>query len=587
MATGDSTDRAHVHDLVIRRGRVIDGTGAPPRAADVAVDDGRITAVGDVPGTGRREIDAAGLLVTPGFVDIHTHYDGQVTWDPLLTPSSLHGVTTVVMGNCGVGFAPVEADRRDWLIGLMEGVEDIPGSVLAEGMTWNWETFPEYLDAIDTPHAIDFAAQLPHGALRTYVMGPRGGDHLTRPTDAESARMRDLVAEAVEAGALGWSTSRTTAHKTSTGEPTPSLTASRQELTDLARGLAQAGAGVVDLVSDFLDEPEEMEFVRAIAEASGRPMSVSIVQSDRAPDKWRSLLGGLADASARHGVPITGQVAPRAVGVVLGWELSWHPFMAYPSYAAFADLPPAERVEQLRRPEVRAAILAESPVTDSEFVARLSTRFDQVYLLGDPPNYEPGPEDSVAAFAERVGADPAAVAYDAMTSGDGHGLLYFPMLNYAAGNLDAVGEMLARTDTVPALGDGGAHCGAICDASFPTTLLTHWGRDRRRGDRFPVEWLVKRHTADTAAVVGLLDRGQVRPGYRADLNVIDFDRLQAHRPEVRYDLPTGGRRLMQTASGYVATVVAGEVVFEHGAHTGALPGRLVRGAQPAPASVTG
>ncbi|WP_064058664.1 N-acyl-D-amino-acid deacylase family protein [Prescottella equi] len=573
-----------MHDLVIRGGFVVDGTGEPPRAADVAVDDGRISIVGDVPDAGRREIDAAGKLVTPGFVDIHTHYDGQVTWDPLLTPSSLHGVTTVVMGNCGVGFAPVKPEQRDWLIGLMEGVEDIPGSVLAEGMTWNWESFPDYLDAIDTPHAIDFAAQLPHGALRTYVMGRRGGDHLARPTADEMDRMRDLVAEAVESGALGWSTSRSAVHKTSAGEPTPSLTASREELTGMAAGLAKAGAGVIDFISDFMDQPEEMEFVSAIVEAAQRPMSVSVVQSDRAPDKWRDLLDGLAIISAAQGIPITGQVAPRAVGVMLGWELSWHPFMAYPSYRALEDLPREERVEQLRRPEVRDAILAEKPDTDSEFVERLSTRFDQVYLLGDPPNYEPGPDDSVAALADRSEVPAAEVAYDAMMAQDGRGLLYFPMLNYSAGNLEAVREMLVRPDTVPALGDGGAHCGAICDASFPTTLLTHWGRDRKVGELLPVEWLIKRHTADTAAVVGLLDRGQVRPGYRADLNVIDFDRLQADHPEVTYDLPTGGRRLMQTATGYVATVVAGEVVVEDGRHTGALPGRLVRGAQPAPSA---
>ncbi|MDI9915342.1 amidohydrolase family protein [Rhodococcus sp. IEGM 1379] len=572
-----------MHDLVIRGGLVVDGTGAVPRQADVAVDDGRITAVGEVSESGRREIDAAGMLVTPGFVDIHTHYDGQVTWDALLTPSSLHGVTTVVMGNCGVGFAPVKPEQRDWLISLMEGVEDIPGSVLAEGMTWNWESFPDYLDAIDTPHAIDFAAQLPHGALRTYVMGERGGDHLVRPTNDEIDQMCDLVAEAVEAGALGWSTSRSAVHKTSAGEPTPSLTASREELIGLARGLAKAGAGVVDFISDFMEEPAEMTLVSEIVEAAQRPMSVSIVQSDRAPDKWRSLLDGLAEVSAEQNIPITGQVAPRAVGVMLGWELSWHPFMAYPTYAPLADLPREERVEQLRRPEVKTALLADQPVTDSDFVARLSTRFEHVYLLGDPPNYEPGPGDSVAALAERYGVSAVEVAYDAMMAQDGRALLYFPMLNYAGGNLDAVREMLARPDTVPALGDGGAHCGAICDASFPTTLLTHWGRDHRKSESlFPVEWLIKRHTVDTAAVVGLLDRGQVRPGYRADLNVIDFDRLQADHPEVLYDLPTGGRRLMQTATGYVATVVAGEVVFEEGEHTGALPGRLVRGAKSAP-----
>ncbi|MCJ0902788.1 amidohydrolase family protein [Rhodococcus sp. ARC_M6] len=572
-----------MHDLVIRGGLVVDGTGAVPRQADVAVDGGRITSVGEVSEPGRREVDAAGMLVTPGFVDIHTHYDGQVTWDALLTPSSLHGVTTVVMGNCGVGFAPVKPEQRDWLISLMEGVEDIPGSVLAEGMTWNWESFPDYLDAIDTPHAIDFAAQLPHGALRTYVMGERGGDHLVRPTNDEIDRMRDLVAEAVEAGALGWSTSRTAVHKTSDGEPTPSLTASREELIGLARGLAKAGAGVVDFISDFMEEPAEMTLVSEIVEAAQRPMSVSIVQSDRAPDKWRELLDGLAEVSAQQDIPITSQIAPRAVGIMLGWELSWHPFMAHPSYSALADLPREERVKQLRRPEVKAALLADRPVTDSDFVSRLSTQFEHVYLLGDPPNYEPGPGDSVAALAERCGVSAVEVAYDAMMAQDGRALLYFPMLNYAGGNLDAVREMLARPDTVPALGDGGAHCGAICDASFPTTLLTHWGRDHRNSESlFPVEWLIKRHTVDTAAVVGLLDRGQVRPGYRADLNVIDFDRLQADHPEVLYDLPTGGRRLMQTATGYVATVVAGEVVFEEGQHTGALPGRLVRGAKTAP-----
>lgn len=572
-----------MHDLVIRGGTVVDGTGSASRRADVAVDNGMITVVGEVPESGQREIDAVGKLVTPGFVDIHTHYDGQVTWDTLLTPSSLHGVTTVVMGNCGVGFAPVKPEQRDWLISLMEGVEDIPGSVLAEGMSWNWESFPDYLDAIDTPHAIDFAAQLPHGALRTYVMGERGGDHLARPTEAEMDRMCDLVTEAVEAGALGWSTSRSAVHKTSAGEPTPSLTATREELTGLARGLAKAGAGVIDFISDFMDEPEEMDLVRAIVEAAQRPMSVSIVQSDRAPDKWRSLLDGLAEVSAGQNIPITGQVAPRAVGVMLGWELSWHPFMAYPSYGALADLPREERVAQLRRPEVKAALLAEQPITKSEFVQKLSTRFDHVYLLGDPPNYEPGPGDSVAALAGRCGVLPVEVAYDAMMAQDGRAMLYFPMLNYADRNLDAVREMLARPDTVPALGDGGAHCGAICDASFPTTLLTHWGRDHRNRELlFPIEWLIKRHTVDTAAVVGLLDRGQVVVGYRADLNVIDFGRLQADSPEVLYDLPTGGRRLMQTATGYVATVVAGEVVFEEGEHTGALPGRLVRGARPAP-----
>ncbi|QDQ98428.1 alpha/beta hydrolase fold domain-containing protein [Tomitella fengzijianii] len=568
------------HDLVIRGGTVIDGGGDAPFTADVAVDGVVVTAVGAVAGAGHREIDASGLLVTPGFVDIHTHYDGQVTWDPLLTPSALHGVTTVVMGNCGVGFAPVRAADRDWLIGLMEGVEDIPGSVLAEGIAWDWETFPEYLDAIDTPHAIDFAAQVPHGAVRTYVMGARGSDHTSRPTEDETLRMRAIIAEAVRAGALGWSTSRTAMHKTVAGEPTPSLTAPRSELVALAAGLRDAGGGVTDLISDFMDQPEEMELVRAIVEESGRPASVSITQADRVPGKWRDLLDGLAAVSGQTGLPVTGQVAPRAVGVLLGWELSWHPFTANPVHREIADLPVAERLARLRDPDVRARMLATDPDDSNAFQHRLATDFEHTYLLGTPPNYEPGPEDSVVAHAARAGVTAAEFAYDAMLGG---GLLYFPMLNYSEGSLDAVGEMLEREGTVPALGDGGAHCGAICDASFTTTMLTHWGRDRTRGRRFPVEWLVKRHTTDTAAAVGLGDRGLLRPGYRADINVIDFDALQADHPEVRYDLPTGGRRLMQTATGYRATIVAGEVVLRDGEHTGALPGGLVRGARPAPA----
>lgn len=571
------------HDLVVRGGTVVDGTGAEPFRADVAIDDGTITAVGAVTETGRTEIDAAGLLVTPGFVDIHTHYDGQVSWDPLLTPSALHGVTTVVMGNCGVGFAPVRPGDRDWLISLMEGVEDIPGTVLAEGIDWAWETFPEYLDAIDLPRAIDFAAQVPHGAVRTYVMGARGGDHLSEPTPAETAQMTAIIAEAIEAGALGWSTSRTAVHKTVDGAPTPSLTAPHAELVALARGLREADAGVVGLISDFMDQPEEMEMVAAIAQASGRPISVSITQTDRVPDKWRGVLDGLAEVSADTGVPITGQVAVRAVGLLLGWELSWHPFLANPAYReAVAGIEPREQYAVLADPAVRSAILAADPDVGDGLIHRLTTDFERIYLLGDEPDYEPGPDDSVAAHARRRGVSPAELAYEVMLgSGDGTdgGLLYFPMLNYSGGDLEAVREMLTRTDTVPALSDGGAHCGAICDASFPTTLLTHWGRDRTRGARMAVPWLVKRHTADTARAVGLGDRGVLAPGYRADVNLIDFDRLTAGRPEVVYDLPTGGRRLNQIPEGYRATIVAGQVVFDDGRHTGALPGRLVRGAR--------
>lgn len=567
------------HDLVIRGATVIDGSGQPGRIADIAVDDGLITLVGEVPREGRTEIDARGKLATPGFVDIHTHYDGQVSWDDLLTPSSLHGVTTVVMGNCGVGFAPVKPEDRDWLINLMEGVEDIPGSVLAEGISWDWTSFPEYLDAIDQPRAIDFGAQLPHGALRLFVMGQRGADHESRPTAAELTHMQEVVAEAVRAGALGWSTSRTSVHKAADGSSTPSLTASREELLSMARGLADVGDGVVDLISDFIDQPEEMDFVRAVAKESGRPVSVSITQAGANKDKWRTLLDQLQAIGEETGVPVRGQVASRAIGVMLGWELSWHPFMSCPAYQEISGLPVAERLAELRRPEVRAAILAQTPVEGEALHARLSRSFADQFILGTPANYEPGPEDSIAATAARAGVDPAEAAYDHMMTADGTGLLYFPMLNYLEGNLDACAEMLEHPITVPALGDGGAHCGAICDASFPTTMLTLWGRDRVRGKQFPIEWLVKCQTADTAEALGLGDRGRIEPGLRADLNVIDFDRLQVGDPEVRYDLPTGGRRLMQTAAGYEATIVAGEIVFREGEHTGALPGRLVRGSR--------
>lgn len=574
-----------MYDVVIRNGTVVDGSGEPRFRGDIGIRDGVIVDLGSVEGPATREIDATGLLVAPGFVDIHTHYDGQVSWDPLLTPSSLHGVTTVVMGNCGVGFAPVAPDRHDWLIGLMEGVEDIPGTVLAEGMTWDWETFPEYLDAIDKPHAIDFAAQIPHDAVRTYVMGERGGDHESVATPEELAEMRRIIVEAVRAGAIGWSTGRTPMHKTVDGQPTPSMTAPPEELVSLSAGLADAGTGVIDVMSDFLSEASEMELIRQISRTSGRPMSISVLQRDAEPESWRNWLRQFAEISNETGSPIVGQVSVRAIGLMQGWDLTFHPFIAHPAYQEIAHLPLPERVAELRRPEVRAKILAQDPVTDDEYLLRLVASLHRTYPLGDPPNYEPAPEESIAAIAAREGLDPMALAYDCLLEFDGQGLLYFPTLNYFHGDLSTVREMLEQDNTVPALGDGGAHCGAVVDASFPTTLLTHWGRDRTQGEGFPLEWLIKRYTSDTARTVGLLDRGRIAAGYRADINLIDFENLRARHPFVAYDLPAGGRRLMQEASGYVATLVAGQVTFDDGKHTGALPGRLVRGAQAAPVSV--
>ncbi|HVV36175.1 MAG TPA: amidohydrolase family protein [Acidimicrobiales bacterium] len=562
--------------LVIRNGTVIDGTGGPARTADVAIDEGVIVEVGRVEGRGAQEIDADGALVTPGFVDIHTHYDGQAVWDERLQPSSLHGVTTVVMTNCGVGFAPVRPQDRDRLVELMEGVEDIPGTAIHEGLTWEWESFGEYLDALERGrgHDIDFAAQVPHGPLRLYVMGDRGGRG-DEATPDEIAEMGRLAAEAVDAGALGFTTSRTRNHRTVKGEPTPTLKAPRTELVGIAQALGHLGKGVLQVVSDFLDVDDEFGTVRAMAEESGRPISISLTQVPFAPEQYKALLDNITAAN-EAGVEVRAQVAPRAVGLLLGLQASMNPFLGNPAYMEIAALPLAERVAAMRSPERRAAILAAAEGHNGIF------GFERIFDLGDPPNYEPAAEDSIAARAARVGRTPQEFAYDLVLGDDGRALLYTPFLNYAGGNLDAARELLAHPYTVPGLGDGGAHVGTICDASFVTTLLTHWGRDRKDG-RFPLEYLVQQHCRDTARTVGLNDRGVLAPGYRADVNVIDFDNLRLSPPEIHHDLPAGGRRLLQPVSGYKHTVVAGVETYRDGEATGALPGRLIRGAQATPA----
>jgi N-acyl-D-aspartate/D-glutamate deacylase len=562
-------------DLIIRGGTVIDGTGSPPRTADVAIKDGVVTEVGRVRERADREVDADGALVTPGFVDIHTHYDGQATWDSQLLPSAWHGVTTVVMGNCGVGFAPVKPEDHDRLIELMEGVEDIPGAALHEGLSWEWESFPEYLDALERrPHDIDFAAQLPHGALRLFVMGERGAAR-DMATPAEIAEMAAIAAEAMRAGAMGFTTSRTLNHRTSRGERTPTLTASENELVGIAMGMSEANAGVLEVVSDFLDLDHEFSIFRSMVESSGRPLSVSIAQSDRMPEQWRHILDALEDANS-EGVQMRGQVAARAIGLLLGLPASMNPFMSVPAYAPLRDMPFEERVARFRDPALRDELLA----AGSTYFAR----FDRLYRVGDPPNYEPSADDSIAAEAARRGLRPEEVAYEAMLEDGGAALLYSPFLNYTDGNLDAVAEMMRSSVTVPGLSDGGAHVGTICDASFPTFLLTHWGRDRDRGELFELPFLVKGQTRDTAETVGLLDRGLLAPGYRGDLNVIDFEHLMVRAPRMHYDLPAGGKRLLQRADGYLHTFVAGTEVYAGGEHTGALPGLLVRGAQAAPST---
>ena len=566
-------------DVVVRGGTLVDGTGGPRRTADVGIRGGRIVEIGRVAGRATRELDADGLLVTPGWVDVHTHYDGQVTWDSLLSPSCWHGVTSVVMGNCGVGFAPAATDRHDWLIGLMEGVEDIPGTALAEGIRWEWESFPEYLDAIErAPHALDVGAQLPHGALRAFVMGERGADHGETPSADEIQQMAQLAREAVEAGAIGFSSSRTTNHRTRDGAFTPSLTAGMDELVGIARGLGAAGKGVFEMVADFRDVRAEFGLLRKMVEESRRPMSISLGQSDAAPGQWRELLDLIGEANAA-GLSMKAQCPVRAIGLLLGLEATLHPFSGHPSFREIAALPLAEKVARMRDPALRARILAE---TAPQGLAFLLARFERIFSLGDPPDYEPAPDQSLSARAARDGRSAQDAAYDALLENDGHALLYRPFLNYTDFDLEVSRQMLLDPNTVPGLSDAGAHCGMISDASFPTFLLTHWGRDRRRGETLPLEFLVKRQTADTAALVGLADRGTLAPGMKADLNLIEFDALALEHPEIVYDLPTGGRRLIQRARGYRKTLVAGEVTFEDGEATGALPGALLRGAQPAP-----
>ena len=576
-------------DLIITGGTLIDGTGADERLADVAVRGGIIAEVGEpgsIVGPATRTIDASGRLVLPGVVDIHAHYDGQATWDSYLQPSSWHGVTTAVMGNCGVGFAPVHDHTHDKLIELMEGVEDIPGAALHEGLAWNWNSFGEFLDAVDgRPHDIDIAAQVPHGALRLHVMGERGANHEDATPD-DIAAMADLARQGIEAGALGFSTSRTRNHKTSTGAYTPTLTAAPDELIGIAEGVGAAGTGVLQVVSDFIDVDAEFATLRAMVERSGRPMSISVARNPQLPDAFRGWLDHITAANA-DGLTMTGQVAPRAVGLILGLECTLNPFLTNPVYQEIADLPHANKVALLREPQFRDRILAEAGErAKAKLGGNLIARFDLLFEMHDEPDYEPTLDDSIAAHAARAGLSPEEYALDAMVGNDGRndgrGLLYLPFLNYVDGNLDGVHEMLSHPHTVPGLGDGGAHVGTICDGSFPTTLLAYWGRDRARGT-LPLPYLVQQHCRDTARTVGLFDRGVLEPGYRADINIVDFDRLRLHKPEIVADLPAGGKRLLQRAEGWAHTFVAGVETYVDGESTGALPGKLVRGAQPAPA----
>jgi N-acyl-D-amino-acid deacylase len=571
-------------DLVIRNGTVVDGSGQPSRKADVGIIGDRIASVSSTPlPKAKKEIDASGLLVTPGFVDIHTHYDGQATWSHTLSPSSAHGVTTVVMGNCGIGFAPCRPEDRNQLIQLMEGVEDIPEIVMAEGLPWNWETFPEYLDAVAAiPHDVDIAAYVPHSALRVYAMGERGANREHAKSD-DLDKMVALVREALRAGALGVATSRTLVHRTPDGELIPSHDATEEELHALAGALASEGRGVFQTVMD-LDETiaeEDFSLLRRIAERSGRPISFSLLQPLNHPGVWKHMLDKLSSA-ANDGVPISAQVFGRPVGMLLGLDLSFHPFSFHPSYMEIAALPLSERVEALRQPERRMRILSEKPIDNGlPFLAHLA-RYEWMFELGERPDYQPSLDRSIAAIAARKGVNAEEVAYDMLLKREGRNIILLPRANYNDGNLDAALTMMRHPRTVLGLGDGGAHCGVICDASLPTFMLTYWARDRA-ANGLTIEEAVRALTAETAAAVGLYDRGRIAEGFKADINLIDHKALTLHAPEMVADLPAGGRRLHQPATGYVATIVSGQVTRRNDAATGALPGRLIRGEQPLPA----
>lgn len=559
-----------MHDLVIRGGLVVDGTGAPGRIADVAVDDGKISAVGKVPAQGRREIDASGLLVTPGFVDIHTHYDGQATWDTDLSPSCWHGVTTAIFGNCGVGFAPVKPGTTDFLINLMEGVEDIPGTVLDEGVAFDWESFPEYLDVLErTPRTMDVGAQVPHAALRFYVMGERGALHTEAPTADEMQKMSTLLEEALHAGAFGFSTSRTTKHRARDGRLVPTLTADEPELFALAQAMRRAGSGVLEVNSDW--GPGEFEILRAAAEVAGRPLSCLLLEYSNDPGRWREVMAGIRAARAA-GVEASAQVAGRPVGVLMGLETTINPFGAHPSWAELEALTPAQRVERLRND----AALRQRLLSEESGNRRMQGMIEKCYAVSERPDYEPDPSRSVAELARADGVGVWEKVLELLLVDDGRGLLMHPFENYAYGNLDAVREMLADDYSVISGSDAGAHVGTICDASAPTTLLSHWGRDRTRGEGLPLEFLVHKQTLGNARSYGLLDRGALLPGMRADINVIDFDRLRVRKPEVVYDLPAGGRRLIQRADGYRHTFVAGVETLRDDELTGEKPGQLLR-----------
>ena len=566
-----------MYDLIIKNGLIYDGKGSEPFEADIGISEEKIVAIGKIEENAIETIDAKGKIVTPGFVDIHTHYDGQVTWDPYLRPSTYHGVTTVVMGNCGVGFSPCKPDQRDWLIGLMEGVEDIPGTALHEGIDWEWESFPEYLDALEKkPLAIDVGTQIPHGAVRAYVMGERGINHEEASED-EINKMKEIVREAVEAGAYGFSTSRTEKHNDVNGKLTPSITAHKTELVEIAKTLGEIDKGVLQGISDFYDFESEFDIFKSMSKESGRPISITVEQQDARPDWWIQLLDGIEDAQS-EGIQMFGQVPPRATGILMGLTATLNPFRFHPSYMEIAEFPLDERVKIMSDSSFRDRLLGEEGVSINPLVDEIVQSYEKMFKLGEPANYEPDPKDSFQSLSETSNRTAQEIAYDAMLEKEGRALIYHPLFNYQPGDLSLVEKMLKHPYTISGLGDAGAHCGAISDASFPTTLVQHWSRDRDRGEKLPLKTVIKMQTSETASLLGINDRGVLEEGYKADINIIDYEKLTLHEPEIINDLPAGGRRLVQKASGYDYTIVSGAVAFIKGEATGVLNGKLIRNA---------
>lgn len=583
------------YDLLIKNGLLVDGTGSPAQAGDIAVKDGKIAAVGKISGSAAREIDAAGAVIAPGFVDIHTHYDGQASWDSELGPSAWHGVTSMVMGNCGVGFAPARPDKHDWLIGLMEGVEDIPGTALAEGIKWQWESFPEYLDALEQlPRSLDVAAQIPHGAVRAYVMGERGANN-EAATAEDIEAMGRLVEAGLRAGALGFSTSRTMLHVSRDKVPVPGSFANRDELLGIGEAMARAGHGIFEMASDLTPLEEEFAWIRDLSKGTGIPVSYALLQNPMNAEEWRNIMR-LTEAAVAAGAKIRPQIAIRPTGLLLGWRSTVHPFSFHPSYRNIADKPFTEQLKHLRDESFRQRLLREEPDfsdvnpaqgSDSALTPplvllhMLTQGYERMFRLKQEGqlNYEPAADTSLEALAKRQNCHPRELIYESLMAQGGTGYIYVPLLNYAEFNLDHVYELMQHPLPVLGLSDGGAHCGVICDASFPTFLLTHWVRDRKRGKRLSLEQAIAKQTRDTAHFYGLRDRGVLAKGMKADINVIDLDRLALGDPEMVFDLPAGGRRLVQKAKGYRYTICSGEVSFEEGEATGAKPGKLVRGPQ--------